>query len=201
MGANTILGASLAVAKAASLTCGMPLYRYLGGPFAHLLPCPMMNVINGGVHADNGLEFQEFMIRPVGAPSFSEAIRWGSEIFHSLKKILKERKLSTAVGDEGGFAPQLSSNEEALELILKAIESAGFRPKEQVSLALDCAASEFYNSGTYNGRSSDAQVALLTSLSERYPIDSIEDGMAEIRLGRVENTHRPLGEKGTNCWR
>jgi len=179
LGANTILGASLSIAKAAALTLNIPLYRYLGGPFATLLPCPMMNVINGGIHADNGLEFQEFLIRPIGAPSFSEGLRWGAEIFHYLKQILKENGHATSVGDEGGFAPRLASNEEALDLILKAIEKAGYRPKDQISLALDCAASEFYKHGSYNGRSSDDQVASLAQLCDRYPIDSVEDGMAE----------------------
>jgi len=195
LGANTLLGISLAAAKAAALSCNMPFYRYLGGPFAHLLPCPMMNVINGGVHADNGLEFQEFLIRPHAAPSFAEALRWGTEVFHHLKKILKEKGLATAVGDEGGFAPQLTSNEEALELILKAIESAGYRPKEQISLAIDCAASEFYKAGTYNGRSSESQAALLTSLSERYPIDSLEDGMAEKDWEGWKTLTERLGKK------
>ncbi len=179
LGANAILGVSLSIAKAAAHTIHVPLYRYLGGPFASLLPCPMMNVINGGAHADNGLEFQEFMIRPIGAPSFSEALRWGTEVFHTLKQILKEKGHATAVGDEGGFAPKLSSNEEALELIVAAIERAGYRPKEQISLALDCAASEFYKQNSYSGRSADAQIDLLEKLSSQYPIDSIEDGMAE----------------------
>ena len=179
LGANTILGASLAIARAAALSLGMPLYRYLGGPFVSTLPCPMMNVINGGVHADNGLEFQEFMIRPIGATSFSEALRWGAEIFHTLKQILKDKGYATSVGDEGGFAPKLSSSEEALELILDAIQKAGFQPQKQISLALDCAASEFYKNGTYNGRSSEEQIDHLTSIASRYPIDSIEDGMAE----------------------
>jgi enolase len=179
LGANAIVGASLAIAKAAALSAQLPLYRYIGGPFARLLPCPMMNVINGGAHADSGLEFQEFMIRPIGAPSFAEGLRWGAEIFHTLKQILKEGGHVTAVGDEGGFAPKLTSNEAALELILKAIEKAGYRPKEQISLALDCASSEFYKQGSYSGRSAEAQIALLASLCEKYPIDSIEDGMAE----------------------
>lgn len=179
LGANTLLGASLSLAKAAALSLGMPLYRYLGGPFCSLLPCPMMNVINGGAHADNSLEFQEFMIRPIGASSFSEGLRWGVEIFHTLKQLLKEKGHITAVGDEGGFAPKLSSNEEALELILIAIQRSGYKPKEQISLALDCAASEFYREGTYQGRSSEDQVAYLASLCEKFPIDSIEDGMAE----------------------
>jgi enolase len=195
LGANAILAASLCMAKAAALSCDMPLYRYLGGPNAHLLPCPMMNVINGGVHADNGLEFQEFMIRPIGAPSFHEALRWGAEIFHSLKSLLKEKKLATSVGDEGGFAPQLQSNSEALELILQAIEKAGYKPQEQITLALDCAASEFYKNGTYSGRSSDAQIALLSSLCEKYPIDSIEDGMAENDWDGWKKLTQTLGKK------
>lgn len=179
LGANTILGISLAIAKAAASTLKLPLYRYLGGPFARLLPCPMMNVINGGVHADNGLEYQEFMIRPVAAPTFAEAVRWGSEIFHTLKGILKEKKMATGVGDEGGFAPNLTSNEEALSLLVEAIGKAGYKPGEQVTLALDCAASEFYKNGKYNGRSVHGQVEELAGLCDRFPIDSIEDGMAE----------------------
>ncbi len=178
-GANAILGVSLAVAKAAALTVNLPLYRYLGGPFAHLLPCPMMNVINGGAHADNGLEYQEFMIRPVGAHTFAEAVRWGSEIFHTLKEILKEKGLATAVGDEGGFAPNLGSNAEALTVLMSAIKKAGYKVGEQVTLALDCAASEFYENGSYSGRTSLKQVDELAELCERFPIDSIEDGMAE----------------------
>jgi enolase len=179
LGANAILGISLAIAKAAASTLKLPLYRYLGGPFARLLPCPMMNVINGGVHADNGLEYQEFMIRPVAAPTFAEAVRWGSEIFHTLKGILKEKKMATGVGDEGGFAPNLTSNEEALSLLVEAIGKAGYKPGEQVTLALDCAASEFYKNGKYNGRSVHEQVEELAGLCDRFPIDSIEDGMAE----------------------
>lgn len=178
LGANTLLGVSLAVAHAAAATLKMPLYHYIGGCNAHLLPCPMINIINGGAHADNGLEFQEFMIRPVGASSFAEAIRWGAEIFHTLKKLLKEAKLATSVGDEGGFAPALHSNEEALEWIVKAIELAGYKPKTQISIALDCAASEFFQSG-YNGRTMEQQADYLVKLTNLYPIDSIEDGMAE----------------------
>ncbi|MCP5468915.1 MAG: phosphopyruvate hydratase [Chlamydiales bacterium] len=179
LGANAILGVSLAVARAAACTAHIPLFRYLGGPFADLLPCPMMNVINGGAHADNSLDIQEFMIRPVGAPTFAEAVRWGAEIFHTLKSILKKKGHVTAVGDEGGFAPNLASNEEALELMLEAIETAGYKPKEEVTLALDCAASEFYEKGSYLGRSASEHVEMLARLAERYPIDSIEDGMAE----------------------
>ncbi len=192
-GANAILGASLALARAGALTARLPLFRYIGGVHTYVLPCPMMNIINGGAHADNSLDFQEFMIRPVGAPSFQEAIRWGSEIFHTLKKILKQEGHITSVGDEGGFAPNVSSNEEALELILTAIEKAGYRPGDQVTLALDCAASEFYEKGSkryvekkkkakgerYEERTSEEQIAYLQQLSEKYPIDSIEDGLDE----------------------
>ncbi|MBQ8498919.1 phosphopyruvate hydratase [Chlamydia sp.] len=181
LGANAILGVSLALAKAAANTLERPLYRYLGGSFSHVLPCPMMNLINGGMHATNGLQFQEFMIRPISAPSLTEAVRMGAEVFHTLKKILQNRQLATGVGDEGGFAPQLSSNSEALDLLLKAIEQAGFIPGEDISLALDCAASSFYNTQdkTYDGKSSADQVAILAELCDRYPIDSIEDGLAE----------------------
>ena len=178
-GANAILGASLAVAKAAACTLKLPLYRYLGGPFARLLPCPMMNLINGGVHADNNLEFQEFMIQPIGAATFTQAVRWGAEIFHILKDILEEKGLVTTVSDDGGFAPNLASNEEALTLLVEAIEKAGYSVGNQISLAIDCAASKFYKDKTYNGRSSEEQVAELASLCEKFPIDSIEDGMAE----------------------
>lgn len=181
LGANAILGVSLALAKAAAATLERPLYRYLGGAFSHILPCPMMNLINGGMHATNGLQFQEFMIRPISAPSLAEAVRMGAEVFHVLKKILQNRQLSTGVGDEGGFAPQLASNSEALDLLLTAIEKAGFVPGEDISLALDCAASSFYNTQdkTYDGKSSADQVAVLAELCDHYPIDSIEDGLAE----------------------
>ena len=181
LGANAILGVSLALAKAAAATLERPLYRYLGGAFSHILPCPMMNLINGGMHATNGLQFQEFMIRPISAPSLAEAVRMGAEVFHVLKKILQNRQLSTGVGDEGGFAPQLASNSEALDLLLTAIEKAGFVPGEDISLALDCAASSFYNKQdkTYDGKSSADQVAVLAELCDQYPIDSIEDGLAE----------------------
>lgn len=181
LGANAILGVSLALAKAAAAILERPLYRYLGGAFSHILPCPMMNLINGGMHATNGLQFQEFMIRPISAPSLAEAVRMGAEVFHVLKKILQNRQLSTGVGDEGGFAPQLASNSEALDLLLTAIEKAGFVPGEDISLALDCAASSFYNTQdkTYDGKSSADQVAVLAELCDQYPIDSIEDGLAE----------------------
>lgn len=192
-GANAILAISLALARAGALTARLPLYRYIGGTHAHILPCPMMNVINGGAHADNTLDFQEFMIRPIGAPSFKEAVRWGAEVFHTLKAILKEKGHATSVGDEGGFAPNLSTNEEALDLIVMAIERAGYRPGSQITLALDCAASEFYDKGTklyiekkkmhagksYSERSAEEQVAILAKLCQDYPIDSIEDGLSE----------------------
>jgi len=188
LGANAILGVSLAIAKAAASTLGMPLYRYIGGCTASLLPCPMMNIINGGAHADNLLDFQEFMIRPVGAPSFSEALRWGAEVFHTLKALLKEKGYTISVGDEGGFAPALSSNEEALAFILKAIEKAGYKPKKEISLAIDCAASEFYDTTRKKyierkkpkskiARSSEEQVKYLEKLCNEFPIDSIEDGL------------------------
>jgi len=191
-GANSILGISLAAAKAAAAELQMPLYRYIGGLHAHVLPCPMMNIINGGAHADNMLDFQEFMIRPIGAPSFSEAVRWGAEIFHTLKMLLQEEGQATSVGDEGGFAPNLNSNEAALDFIVKAIEKAGFKT-DQVSIALDCAASEFYDKSEgryvemkkkkkgeeYNARTAEEQVLYLSSLCDKYPIDSIEDGLAE----------------------
>lgn len=192
-GANAILGASLAVARAGALTARLPLYRYLGGSNTHILPCPMMNIINGGAHADNSLDFQEFMIRPVGAPNFREAVRWGVEIFQTLKKILKEEGHITSVGDEGGFAPNLPSNEAALDLIIMAIEKAGYKPGSQVTLALDCAASEFYDKGLkvyfekknklrkqpYQERTAEEQVAYLEELCNKYPIDSIEDALDE----------------------
>jgi enolase len=194
-GANAILGASLAAAKAAAATLKQPLYRYLGGCDTCSLPCPMMNVINGGEHADNEIEFQEFMIRPTGAPSFSEALRWGAEIFHTLKKILKEKGLATSVGDEGGFAPRLASNQEALDLLVHAIKRAGYIPGRGVSIALDCASSTFYKEGKYNGRTSAEQVSYLKGLVENYPIDSIEDGMAENDWEGWKNLTSTLGNK------
>jgi enolase len=190
LGANAILGVSLAVAKAAAMESGQPLYRYIGGVNANTLPVPMLNIINGGSHSDAPIAFQEFMVRPVGAPSFSEAIRMGAEIFHHLKKILHDKGLSTAVGDEGGFAPNFSGGtEEALGSILDAIAKAGYKAGEEVTIALDCAASEFYKDGKYDYskfegpsgkvRSREEQVEYLAELSEKYPIDSIEDGFAE----------------------
>ncbi|SKB52979.1 enolase [Sphingobacterium nematocida] len=189
LGANAILGVSLAVAKAAAQESRQPLYRYIGGVNANTLPIPMMNIINGGSHSDAPIAFQEFMIMPVGAPSFSEALRWGTEVFHNLKKILHDRGLSTAVGDEGGFAPTFDGTEDAIETVLKAIESAGYTPGSDICLALDCAASEFYVNGKYDYtkfegekgaiRSSEEQATYLAELSEKYPIISIEDGMQE----------------------
>ncbi|WP_213318889.1 phosphopyruvate hydratase [Chlamydiifrater volucris] len=198
LGANAILGVSLAVAKAAAASLDIPLYRYLGGAFASILPCPMMNLINGGMHADNGLEFQEFMIRPVGAPTFAEALRMGAEVFHALKKLLNTKNLATGVGDEGGFAPNLSSNEEALTLLLEAIEKAGFIPGKDISLALDCAASSFYDSKArlYAGsRTSEEQITLLSKLCSQFPIDSIEDGLAEDDIEGWKKLSNILGDK------
>ncbi|MBA3676262.1 MAG: phosphopyruvate hydratase [Sphingosinicella sp.] len=185
LGANAILGVSLAVAKAAADARGLPLYRYVGGVSAHLLPVPMMNIINGGEHADNPIDFQEFMVMPVGAENIAEAVRCGSEIFHTLKKNLSDAGLSTAVGDEGGFAPALASTRDALDFIMKSIEQAGYRPGENVVLALDCAATEFFRDGVYRmegeGKVLDpAQMAeYLADLTRSYPILSIEDGMSE----------------------
>jgi len=185
LGANAILGVSLAVAHAAAAELATPLYRYVGGTNAHVLPVPMLNVINGGEHADNNVDIQEFMVMPVGAASFSEALRWGVETYHTLKKVVGDRGLSTAVGDEGGFAPNLSSNEEALALLVEAIEGAGLRPGVDMALAMDVASSEFYADGQYEltgeGRSLDSAefVAYLSDLCDRYPIVSVEDGMDE----------------------
>ncbi|MCC3420098.1 MAG: phosphopyruvate hydratase [Microcoleus sp. PH2017_07_MST_O_A] len=183
LGANAILGVSLATAKAAAETLQIPLYRYLGGALANVLPVPLMNVINGGSHADNNVDIQEFMIVPVGAPSFKEALRWGAEVFASLAKVLKDKNLLTGVGDEGGFAPNLGSNQEALDLLMMAIEKAGYKPGEQVALALDVAASEFYKDGkyTYDGvaHSPAELIDYLDGLVGQYPIVSIEDGLHE----------------------
>ncbi len=195
LGANAILGVSLAVAKCAANAKKLPLYRYLGGPDANLLPCPMMNVINGGMHADNGLDFQEFMIHPIGAPSFHEALRYGAETFHALKSLIKKRGLSTAVGDEGGFAPRLASHEEALDLIVEAIQKAGYRPKQDITIALDPASSEFYKSGKYSGKTTDEQIAYLIKLTEQYPIDSIEDGLDQNDWDGWVKLTQKMGEK------
>ena len=189
LGANAILGVSLAVAKAAANYLDMPLYRYIGGTNTYVMPVPMMNIINGGSHSDAPIAFQEFMIRPVGAPSFREGLRMGAEVFHALKKVLHDRGLSTAVGDEGGFAPALNGTEDALNSIIQAIKAAGYEPGKDVKIAMDCAASEFYKNGVYdyslfegeNGkkRTADEQIAYLEELINKYPIDSIEDGMSE----------------------
>ncbi|WP_337793170.1 phosphopyruvate hydratase [Phocaeicola plebeius] len=189
LGANAILGVSLAVAKAAAAYLNIPLYRYIGGVNTFVMPVPMMNIINGGSHSDAPIAFQEFMIRPVGAPSFREGLRMGAEVFHALKKVLHDRGLSTAVGDEGGFAPALNGTEDALESILSAIQLAGYVPGKDVMIGMDCASSEFYKNGVYDytifegtsgqKRTSDEQVAYLEELINKYPIDSIEDGMSE----------------------
>jgi enolase len=189
LGANAILGVSMAVAYASAEYTGLPLYRYIGGSNAKVLPVPMMNIVNGGSHSDAPIAFQEFMIRPVGAPTFAEGLRMGAEVFHHLKKVLKDRGLSTAVGDEGGFAPTFDGTEDALDSILKAIESAGYKPGDQVRIALDCAASEFFVDGKYNYakfegdkgaiRTSAEQADYLAELIGKYPIDSIEDGCDE----------------------
>ena len=185
LGANAILGVSLAVAKAAADTRGLPLYRYVGGVSAHVLPVPMMNIINGGEHADNPIDFQEFMVMPVGADSIAEAVRWGSEIFHTLKKGLHEKGLATAVGDEGGFAPNLASTRDALDFIMASIEKAGFKVGDEVVLALDCAATEFFKNGKYEISGEGLSLTphemadYLAALCKDYPIRSIEDGMSE----------------------
>ena len=189
LGANAILGVSLAIARAAAQACGMPLYRYIGGVNAHVLPVPMMNLLNGGRHSDAPVAFQEFMIRPIGARSIREAVQMGAEVFAALKSVLKKRGYSTGVGDEGGFAPALSGTEEALEVLVRAIESAGYTPGKDITLALDCAASEYHRDGVYDytifegpqghKRTSSEQVDYLEHLIETYPVDSIEDGMGE----------------------
>jgi len=205
LGANAILGVSLAVAKAAAEELGLPLYQYLGGVNSKVLPVPMMNIINGGSHSDAPIAFQEFMILPVGAESFSEALRWGSEIFHNLAKLLKERKLSTAVGDEGGFAPNFEGIEDAVETILKAIDKVGLKAGKDVYLGFDCASSEFYSDGVYDytkfegdkgvKRNSKEQVEYLASLVEKYPIISIEDGMDENDWDGWKLLTEKLGDK------
>jgi enolase len=199
LGANAILGVSLAVAKAAADSGGQPLYRYLGGPNAHLLPAPMMNVINGGAHADNELELQECMLMPIGAASFSEGLRWGAECFHALHALLKDKGLSTAVGDEGGFAPALSTGAEACELLLQAIEVAGLEPGVEMAIALDPASSEFYRDGVYHleaeERSTNDMVAFWTALLDRFPIVSIEDALAEDDWDGWSAITNELGER------
>ena len=205
LGANAILAVSLAVAKVAAQSLRIPLYRYLGYPNSNVLPIPMMNIINGGSHSDAPIAFQEFMIRPVGALTFAEGLRMGAEVFHSLKKVLRDRKLNTGVGDEGGFAPVLYSVESTLDIIMQAIDSAGYLPGKDITLALDCASTEFYKEGRYDYRifegdrgkllSSDAQVDYLKRLVDRYPIDSIEDGMAEDDWDGWELLTAELGKK------
>jgi enolase len=203
LGANAILGVSMAVARAAADSHGLPLYRYIGGVKASVLPVPMMNIVNGGAHADNNVDLQEFMIMPVGAPSLPDAVRMGAEVFHHLKKILHDSGHSTAVGDEGGFAPNLKSNQEAIELILKAIEAAGYKPGEQISIALDAASSEFYDkNGKYIFKKSDKStksagdmVKLYSDWVKKYPIVSIEDGLAEDDWDGWQILTRELGQK------
>ena len=205
LGANAILGVSLAVARTAALALGMPLYRYIGGLNTYVLPVPMMNIINGGSHSDAPIAFQEFMIRPVGAKSFSEALRMGAEVFHELKKVLRARNLSTAVGDEGGFAPALNGTEDALECILLAIKQAGYKPQHDITIGLDCASSEFYLNGLYDYtkfeglnasiRTSYEQVNYLEELCDKYPIDSIEDGMAENDWGGWKMLTERIGHR------
>ena len=201
LGANAILGVSLAVAKAAAEARGLPLYRYIGGVAAHVLPVPMMNIINGGEHADNPIDFQEFMIMPVGAPTFAEAVRCGSEIFHTLKRRLSDKGLATSVGDEGGFAPNLASTTDALDFIMASIEQAGYTAGEDVTLALDCAATEFYSGGRYNiageNRVLNGQelAKYLADLTRRYPIVSIEDGMSEDDFDGWKTLTNLIGDK------
>ena len=205
LGANAMLGVSLAVAKAAADALGMPLYRYIGGTNTVTLPVPMMNIINGGSHSDATIAFQEFMIRPVGASSFSEGLRMGAEVFHALKEVLGKRNLSTAVGDEGGYAPALDGTEDALDTILTAIKNAGYEPTKDITIALDCAASEFYEDGVYNyakfegdsgvKRTPAEQVEYLAELVEKYPIDSIEDGMHEADWDGWKILTDKLGDK------
>lgn len=205
LGANAILSVSLAIAKVAAANLATPLYRYLGAPNSNILPVPMMNILNGGSHSDSPIAFQEFMIRPVGAPSFAEGLRMGAEVFYALKGVLRDRGLSTAVGDEGGFAPSLKSTEQAIELILLAIDNAGYESGEDITLALDCASSEFYKDGRYDYRifegenaavlTRDEQVNYLKNLIDKYPIDSIEDGMSEDDWGGWELLTLEIGDR------
>ncbi|MCM8815170.1 MAG: phosphopyruvate hydratase [Candidatus Omnitrophica bacterium] len=202
LGANAILGVSMAVAKAAARLAGIPLYLYLGGTGAVRLPVPMMNILNGGKHADNSVDFQEFMVMPAGAPNFAEALRYGAETFHSLKKILSEKGYATGVGDEGGFAPDLSSNDQACEVIVKAIEKAGYKPGLDISIALDPAASSFYENGVYNlskskqgKKTSDEMIELYENWIKKYPIVSIEDGLAENDWEGFRKMTEKLGNK------
>ncbi len=202
LGANAILAVSMAAARAAANAFELPLYRYLGGAGANVLPTPMMNILNGGAHADNNVDFQEFMVMPVGAPSFSEALRWGVEVFHTLKGVLKKRGYNTAVGDEGGFAPSVKSNVEAIEVVLEAITQAGYKPGEEIAIALDPAASEFYQDGKYvfkksdkSAKSSDDMVRFYAKWVNDYPIVSLEDGLAENDWEGWQNLTKELGGK------
>ncbi|KAF0195165.1 MAG: enolase [Bacillota bacterium] len=201
LGANAILAVSLAVAKAAAKACGMPLYQYIGGVSARVLPVPMMNILNGGKHADNSVDIQEFMVMPIGAETFTEGLRMGVEIFHQLKKVLSKRGYSTAVGDEGGFAPNLGSNEEALELIVEAIRAAGYKPGEEVAIALDAAATEFFKDGIYvlehenKEFTSEQMIEWYASLIDKYPIVSLEDGMSEEDWEGWQKLNARLGNK------
>ncbi len=202
VGANAILAVSMAAARAAAAEYGLPLYRYLGGAGANTLPTPMMNILNGGAHADNNVDFQEFMVMPVGAPSFSEALRWGVEVFHTLKGVLKKRGYNTAVGDEGGFAPSVKSNVEAIELVLEAIQQAGYKPGEEIAIALDPAASEFYQDGKYvfkksdkSAKSSDEMVKFWAKWAKDYPIVSLEDGLGENDWDGWKNLTQEIGGK------
>ena len=203
LGANASLAVSMAAARAAAVDYGLPLYRYLGGAGANILPTPMMNILNGGAHADNNVDFQEFMVMPVGAPSFSEALRWGVEVFHTLKGVLKKRGYNTAVGDEGGFAPSVKSNVEAIEVVLEAIQKAGYKPGEEIAIALDPAASEFYQDGKYvfkksdkSAKSSDEMVKFYAKWVNDYPaIVSLEDGLSENDWDGWQNLTKELGGK------
>ena len=199
LGANAILGVSLAVAKAAALAKKQPLYKFLGGEKAKVLPVPLMNILNGGLHADNNLDIQEFMIMPVGAPTFAEALRYAAEVFHNLKSLLKSKGLSTSVGDEGGFAPNLNSNEEALVLILQAIEKAGYKPGQEISLALDCASSSFYKEGVYQFEKAQRSSADLINIYEnwlnKYPILCVEDGLSEHDWSGWQEMTKKLGSR------
>jgi len=202
LGANAILAVSMAAARAAAAEYGLPLYRYLGGAGANTLPTPMMNILNGGAHADNNVDFQEFMVMPVGAPTFSEALRWGVEVFHTLKGVLKKRGYNTAVGDEGGFAPSVKSNVEAIEVVLEAIQLAGYKPGEEIAIALDPAASEFYQDGKYvfkksdkSAKSSEDMVRFWAKWAKDYPIVSLEDGLSEDDWDGWQNLTKELGGK------
>jgi enolase len=199
LGANSILGVSLAVAKASAESADLSLFRYLGGPNAHVLPVPMMNILNGGAHADTNVDIQEFMIAPIGAESFRESLRWGAEIYHALKAVLKKRGLATSVGDEGGFAPNLESNRAALDLIIEAIEAAGFKPGKEIGLAMDVAATEFHDNGKYKFegslRSSDEMIAYYAELVSSYPIVSIEDPLNEEDWAGWKSMTTSLGSK------